>query len=238
MIEKSVWIGFDPREAGAFAVARASAAANAGDDIEINGLVLEELRALGIYSRPTSRRDGRIWDDISEAPCATEFSISRFLVPQMAADGLALFMDADVLVRSDLGELFDLAAEDSSKAVWVVKHDFAPPEGVKMDGQIQTVYARKNWSSVMLFNLDHPANKRLTVDMVNTLPGRDLHRFCWLKDEEIGELDPAWNWLVGHSDISIDPKIVHFTDGVPFMPGYETCDYADEFRLVLSAWAA
>jgi hypothetical protein len=49
----------------------------------------------------------------------------------------------------------------------------------------------------MLFNCDHPSNKKLTVEMINTLPGRDLHRFCWLEDDEIGELDPGWNWLVG-----------------------------------------
>jgi hypothetical protein len=29
-----------------------------------------------------------------------------------------------------------------------------------MDGQAQTRYARKNWSSVMVFNCDHPANER------------------------------------------------------------------------------
>jgi lipopolysaccharide biosynthesis glycosyltransferase len=159
---------------------------------------------------------------------ATEFAVSRFLVPHLARGGLALFMDCDMLIRCDISELFDLV--DKSKAVTVVKHKFDPPEGVKMDGQLQLRYARKNWSSVMVFNCDHEANKELTVDLVNKLPGRDLHRFCWLDDDEIGEVGPEWNWLAGHSDPAIDPKIVHFTDGIPTMPGYEDCAYADEWR--------
>jgi hypothetical protein len=107
-----------------------------------------------------------------------------------------------------------------------------------MDGQIQTAYARKNWSSVCVFNCDHPANRALTVDLVNTLPGRDLHRFCWLADNEIGALDPKWNWLAGHSDAAIDPAIVHFTDGVPSMPGYEDAPFADEWFAHLKQRAA
>jgi hypothetical protein len=81
----------------------------------------------------------------------------------------------------------------------VVKHDHQPTEHWKMDGQFQTRYHRKNWSSVCLFNCDHPANKALTVDLVNSAPGRDLHAFSWLADDLIGELPPEWNWLVGHS---------------------------------------
>jgi hypothetical protein len=107
-----------------------------------------------------------------------------------------------------------------------------------MDGQAQTRYARKNWSSVILWNVDHPANKALTIELVNSVPGRDLHRFCWLEDDLIGELHPKWNWLVGHSDPEIDPAIVHFTDGIPTMQGYEDSEYADEWRAELERWAA
>jgi hypothetical protein len=117
-----------------------------------------------------------------------------------------------------------------------VKHDHQPQSGMKMDGQIQTSYARKNWSSVCAFNCDHPANKALTFNLVNSVPGRDLHRFCWLKDGEIGELPAEWNWLVGHSDPAVDPALVHFTDGIPTMPGYEDCAFADEWRRELRRW--
>lgn len=235
-ISPSIWIGYDPRETDAFAVARRSARRRMIMAAPIYGVVLSELREKGLYTRPTSKRDGQLWDDISDAPMATEFACSRFLVPALAKRGWALFMDCDVLVRADLQRLFALA--DPSKAVMVVKHCHEPPEGVKMDGQMQTRYARKNWSSVMLFNVEHAANKALTPEMVNSMPGRDLHRFCWLDDRHVGELPPEWNFLVGHSDPSIDPAIVHFTDGIPSMTGYEDCAYSDEWRAELRAWAA
>ncbi len=197
--------------------------------------MLDDLRARGLYRRPTSHRDGRLWDDISGAPCATEFSISRFLVPHLAGSGWALFMDCDMLVRADLFKL--IAQADDDRAVMVVKHNYDPPEGVKMDGQAQLRYARKNWSSVVLWNVGHPANAKLTIDMVNTVPGRDLHRFFWLDDEQIGELDASWNWLAGHSSTDIDPAIVHFTEGLPNMTGYEDSEFADEWWAELAGWA-
>jgi lipopolysaccharide biosynthesis glycosyltransferase len=147
-------------------------------------------------------------------------------------------MDCDVLVRTNLFRLFEYAQTQTKYAVLCVKHHHEPPAGVKMDGQEQTRYARKNWSSVMLFNLAHHANKELTPELVNTLPGRDLHRFCWLADDEIGELGPEWNYLVRHTKADVDPKIVHFTDGYPLMAGYENDAFADEWRAELRAEAA
>lgn len=234
-MRRSIWIGYDPREADAFDVAHRTAKAFA-PEIPINAVDLADLRRRGLYWRPTRRVDGRLWDDISDAPMSTEFAVSRFLVPMLAGEGQALFMDADVMVRAPLAELFD--SVDPAKAVSVVQHRFDPPEGVKMDGQIQTRYARKNWSSVMIVNCDHPANRLLTAEAVNALPGRDLHRFCWIEDQDIGALDPKWNWLAGHSDSAIVPAIVHFTDGVPSMPGYERAPYADEWFAHLGARAA
>jgi lipopolysaccharide biosynthesis glycosyltransferase len=233
----SIWIGFDPREAAAFAVARLTAERMRALPCPVNSIVLDDMRARGLYSRPTSRKDGRLWDDISDAPMSTEFAISRFLTPILAKEGHALFMDADMLVRAPLAPLFDYARAHPEFAVLCVKHNFAPPEGLKMDGQIQTAYARKNWSSVMVFNVDHPGNKRLTVDLINTVPGRDLHRLCWLADHEIGTLPAEWNYLVGHSHIDEEPKIVHFTDGIPSMAGYENVEFANEWRTALHDWA-
>lgn len=236
MKKLSIWIGYDPREAAAFAVARASIKRHATIPVPIHGLVLDDLRAKGLYTRPHERRGCQLWDVISDAPCATEFSNSRFLVPHLAGSGWALFMDCDMLVRGNIRELFDLC--DPEKAVMVVKHNHQPPEGVKMDGQMQTRYARKNWSSVIAFNCDHPANKAMTLEMVNVLPGRDLHRFCWLPDDLIGALPVEWNWLAGHSDPAVDPKIVHHTEGSPCLPGYEDAPFADEWRAELARWAA
>lgn len=232
-MKRSVYIGWDPREADAYTVARSTARRNVIHTTAVRGIVLDDMRERGLYERPTSAKDGRLWDDISEAPMSTEFAISRFLTPILAGSGAALFMDADMLIRASLEPLFQLVKQDPSKAVWCVKHDHKPSRKTKMDGQEQTRYARKNWSSVMLFNVDHPSNAKLTVEMINTVPGRDLHAFCWLDDDEIGEVPAAWNFLVGHTEVDVDPGIVHFTDGIPSMPGYEDCAFADEWRAAL-----
>jgi hypothetical protein len=236
-MERSIWLGYDPRETEAFEIARRSIRAHAFA-CPISPLDLPELRRFGLYTRPTSRRDGVLWDDISEAPMSTEFAISRFLTPIMAGSGLALFMDCDVFARHSIDPLFAQCEADPSKAVWVVKHDYTPKNGTKMDGQIQTQYARKNWSSVMVFNCAHPSNAKLTVDMINGVPGRDLHRFCWLDDAEIGELHPKWNFLVGITDERIDPVLVHHTNGTPAMDGYEDAPFADEWRYWRRKWLA
>ncbi len=235
---RSIYIGFDPREADAFAVARESIRRRLNVPIPIHGIVLDELRKRGLYYRPTQRPNGKLWDEISEASMSTEFAIARFLTPILAKEGWALFVDGDVLARANVEELFRLAEAQVDKAVVCVKHRFDPPPGVKMDGQEQTRYARKNWSSVMLFNIQHPANKALTVELINSVPGRDLHRFCWLSESEIGEIGVEWNWLAAYSSPSVKPKIVHFTEGTPAMRGYEDQPYADEWRNELARWAA
>jgi len=246
-VKQVICIGYEPREEEAYRVAFASATHYAPEGTLVTGVHLQELRACGLYTRRTETRDGRLWDVISEAPMSTEFAISRFLSMEVAdlhlkkADlkwdfyttNWVMFMDCDMLVRKPLAPLFDLARtpENSKKAVLCVKHQYNPPPGIKMDGQLQTQYARKNWSSVMLLNYEHPSNIHdLTVELVNTVPGRDLHRFCWLKDEDIGALPIEYNWLVGHSPNDVDPTIVHFTEGAPCMPGYENVPYADEWR--------
>jgi lipopolysaccharide biosynthesis glycosyltransferase len=177
-----------------------------------------------------------MWDVISDAPMSTQHANARFLVPHLAVTGWALFMDGDVLVRGNLARIFDDL--DPSKAIYCVKHAHMPPAGVKMDGQEQTRYVRKNWSSVVIWNCEHASNRALSVDAVNSLAGRDLHRFVWLEDEEIGELDPKWNWLVRQSPAFEAPQIVHFTEGTPDMPGYADDPYADEWRQELARWAA
>lgn len=239
-LNRSIFIGWDPREAAAYAVARASVQRHLSREIPVNGLVLDDLIERGLYARPMTRPQvGNrqiMWDVISDAPMSTEHACARFLTPHLAKTGWALFMDGDMLCRSDLNELFDNL--DPSKAVYCVKHRHEPEPGVKMDDQIQTRYARKNWSSVIVFQCEHPANKALTMDLINKAPGRDLHRLCWLEDADIGELGPEWNYLVGHTPPNVDPKLVHFTLGTPDMPGYEDQPYVETWREELRRWAA
>jgi len=246
-MRRLVFIGYDPREQDAYLVAYKSMR-HFSPFHDAHPIVLNTLQRDGLYRRPTENRDGQRWDVISDAPMSTEFAISRFLVPHLSGNkGWALFVDCDVMFRASADELFDLA--DDRYAVMCVKHTHTPsdpsimaavdsgamPPETKMDGQAQTYYARKNWSSVMLWNLAHPSIQHgLTPDMVNTLPGRDLHRMCWLKDEEIGALPKSWNHLVGVDPPDPKAKIVHHTLGVPSMPGYEDSEFADQWRGWLS----
>lgn len=226
----AVWIGYDPREQDALEVAAQSLRAHSNFD-SVFTVDLGLLVSKGLYQRPTSRDEGgRLFDKISDAPMSTEFAISRFFVPHLARSGgfdWAVFMDCDVMLRAPVEELFALA--DPTKAIQVVKHDHRPTEAVKMDGQTQTSYPRKNWSSVMLWNLRHPANSTLTIAKLNTWAGRALHGFQWLDDQFVGELPPEWNHLVGVEPENPDAKLVHFTLGIPSMEGYGRCEHALEW---------
>ncbi|HEY9503581.1 MAG TPA: hypothetical protein VIR01_18225, partial [Pyrinomonadaceae bacterium] len=186
-----VYIGYDQRESEAYDVAVDSLLRHASRPVSITKLDIRLLEKHRLMRRPITRKDGRMWDTISCAPQSTEFAASRFLPPLLAQNGLALFTDCDVVFLRDIYDMVR-EIEREAKALYVVKHDYRPTYREKMDGQIQTEYPRKNWSSVMLFDCDHPGNQRLNLDLVNTLPGRDLHRFCWLTDGEIGSLDGGW----------------------------------------------
>ncbi len=93
-----------------------------------------------------------------------------------------------------------------------------------MDNKKQTNYERKNWSSLMLINCEHPDVKDVDLSMVNEESGEYLHQFDWLNDEDIGSLPHSWNWLVnwyrtdkgdGH------PDALHFTEGGPWIADSE-----------------
>ena len=76
-----IYLGWDPREAQAYAVAVRSIRAHTSSPVDIHPIDLSKLQAGGWYQRPMEFRAGRLWDCISDAPCATEFAISRFFVP-------------------------------------------------------------------------------------------------------------------------------------------------------------
>lgn len=234
---RSIYIGWDPNETNNYAVCTHSARMRMTSLIPMHGVVLRNLRQRNMYTRPTEIRDGKLWDPISEAPMSTEFAISRFLVPHIQKSGWALFADCDTMFRVSPNWIFDHV--DDSKAVICVKHNHVPTEDVKKSGAIQTRYNRKNWSSVMLFNCDHPSNRRLTLDLVNELPGRDLHAFCWLDDSEIGDLPPEWNYLVGVTQLASgqEPNLVHWTNGSPNILPPEKAEYHQDYHYLLNLWA-
>ena len=160
---------------------------------------------------------------------SNEFSFSRFYVPYLCGyKGHAIFMDLDMLLRSDINELWKL--RDNRKSVQVVKHDYTPKTRVKYLGAIQYPYPRKNWSSVMLFNCEHDHCKRLTPKYVNEADALSLHRFHWTHEDYIGSLPKSWNHLVGEYDYDEYANNIHWTIGGPWFAEYSNVDYADEWR--------
>lgn len=227
-----VYIGYDLREHEAYEVCRFSIERRASVPVAIKPLKHRELRAAKLFTRPwTVSEEGQFIDQRDGKPFSTEFSHSRFLTPILARqDGAdwALFCDCDFLFVDDVAKLLQIA--DPSKAAMCVQHVHEPPEGVKMDGVLQTRYRRKNWSSFILFNVKHLANARLTPFAVNYQPGSWLHALGWLDDNEIGVLPEGWNHLVGISSGSGLISAIHFTEGLPTMAGYEDVPFAEAWR--------
>jgi hypothetical protein len=209
-----IYIGHDAREQRAWDVCARSIQAHASAPVSIHPI---SRHTLGVsYQRATETQHGRLWDVASNAPMATDFSLARFWVPAEAGRaGWALFVDADFLFRADVWQL--AAAADPACALQVVKHQHEPAEHLKMDNQIQTRYPRKNQSSCMLFNLSHAAHRRLDEHALNRQPGLWLHQFGWLRDDEIGDLDPLWNVLDGQPRPLQFTKAYHYTRGTPDM---------------------
>jgi hypothetical protein len=187
-------------------------------EIEPEFLRADKLMSHGLLTRNSDHRGGQDYDLVSNAATSTRFAISRFLTPILCQGGFALFVDADVIFMRDPRQM--LSEVSPAKAVSVVKHKYTPTEQFKMVNQKQQPYAKKLWSSVMLFNTDHEANQRLTLWDVNHRRGLWLHQFGWLHDEEIGALDPVWNTLIGVNDIPASPGILHWTLGGPFTEGW------------------
>lgn len=211
-----VYVGWDSREEEAYQVCRFSLTRRTSSPVRVIGLRQPSLRERKVYWRDEDPR------------ASTEFCYTRFLVPALADyKGWAMFCDCDFLWLADVTKLWDLI--DDRYAIMCVKHDHRPTEHTKMDGCEQSVYPRKNWSSLMLLNCAHPAMRTLTTDVVNQESGAFLHRFQWLPDELIGELPESWNWLEGWSMKPGQgaPEVVHFTRGGPWFENWQNVDYGE-----------
>jgi len=141
-----------------------------------------------------------------------------------------------MMLRVDIAQLLNVIEEQPGKAVYVVKHDYTPSETVKYLGNVQYVYPRKNWSSFVLWNCEHPKNIAVTPEFFNNASGLELHRFTWLDDDDIGILDVRWNWLVGdYIDPPADVKNVHWTNGGPYFKEYSDVDFSNDWFACLEA---
>ncbi len=208
-----VFIGYDPKETVAFTVLSHSIHRHSSVPVSITPIMLSQLD--GVFKRERNPLQ------------STEFSFSRFLAPWLCNyEGWAVFMDCDMIVRDDIAKLW--ALRDDRYAVLCVQHDYEPAETEKFLGQVQTKYAKKNWSSVMLFN--NAKCRALTPGYVNTATGLELHQFKWLEsDSLIGKLPPRWNHLVGEYAPNPDAALVHYTIGGPYFDEYRDCDFSAEW---------
>lgn len=221
---KKVFVGYDSREDIAYRVCEYSIYKHA-PGVEVIPLKQEDLRREGIYQRDI--------DPLS----STEFTFTRFLVPYLSNyTGWAVFCDCDFVWDGSIDELF--AKADKKYAVMVVKHDHKPTNTIKMDGKQQTQYPRKNWSSMILWNCEHPSNAKINPDLINTSTGQFLHRFEWLSDDEIGKLDVKYNFLVGWNDPkTVTPIAYHYTEGGPWFSEYSKCEFSDLWVKYLMEYA-
>lgn len=205
-----VFIGFDPNETVAFHVACHSIIRHASVPVSITPLMLPQL--------PMTRT--------RDAKQSTEFSFSRFLVPYLCNyEGEAIFADCDVLLRADISTM----KGTPGAAVSVVQHEYAPRPEDKFLGQKQTIYQKKNWSSVMLFN--NSMCRNLTPQYVNKATGLELHQFKWIDEDQIGRLDNSWNCLIGEINqcTMAAAKLWHYTRGTPCFKAYAECPGASEW---------
>lgn len=203
---RRIFIGYDPSQHVSYEVLRHSLERHTSEPLRIEPIDAEKLTD---FARPV--------DPLASTP----FTYTRFLVPHlMGYEGIALFMDSDMLALGDVSELFHLPME--GLALRVRQHDYRPADTVKMGGKTQTQYPRKNWSSLMLMNCGEL--RAWTKEAVETQSGAWLHRFEAVPDEQIGDLSPEWNML---DHMTGPTKLLHYTSGGPWLEGCEEADHAD-----------
>lgn len=184
-----VFVGIDPRQPLAYNVLQSSLHRKSEGRVQVEPLIL--------YKLPVKRRG------------LTEFTFSRFLVPWLCDyQGVAIFMDADVVVTGDIAEL--AAEADGISAVQVMQEQ-----------------AKYEWASVMLFNC---ANcEILTPEFIDD----ESHNPLALDWGTVGKFSSEWNHCVGYAEPKA-AKLYHYTQGLPCwhesrgLP--EDCFWDDEFK--------
>lgn len=165
-----IFIGYDPRQPVAYNTLQHSIARHSSKPVAITPLILNQL--------PIKRRG------------LTEFTFSRFLVPWLCEfKGTAVFMDADMVVKGDIAELFEQA---SMAAVSVMKEQM-----------------EFEWPSVMLFNCG--SCLRLTPEFIDNEKNNPFD-MSWAPS--VGTFSPEWNHCVGYMDPK-KAKLYHYTQGLP-----------------------
>jgi lipopolysaccharide biosynthesis glycosyltransferase len=225
-----IFIGYDSKQHAASCVAEYSLRKHSPHlDLDITHLKKQDLIDSGDYFR------------IDGDPSSTEFTYTRFLVPHLCNyQGHAMFIDSDFLFTTNVQRLWNLVLNDFGKAdraAYCVKHsEYTPKKDTKFYGKPQITFPKKNWSSLIIFNNEHPQCRQLTPMTVANQTPQWLHRFSWIEDHDtqLGNLPMMWNWLVGeYNELIPPPFALHYTNGGPFNEVYGQ-DYEqlwlDEFQ--------
>ena len=184
MVPLRVFIGVDKRQPLGYTVCQSSIARNASVPVAITPLLIDQL--------PITRRG------------LTDFTFTRFLVPYLCGyEGVGVFLDADIIVRCDIAELFSLADEHHSVQVSRGPHRF-------------------EWPAVMLFNADRCRD--LTPEYIET---GEPFSFDW---GTVGDIPPEYHHIVGYDAPRRDAKVVHYTAGVPEFQEVGACEHASEWH--------
>ena len=206
----TIVVGFDQREAIAYHTFCQSIIEKSSIPIQFIPLAINSL-----YFYNETHNDG-----------TNNFIYSRFLTPYLCDfKGFAIYADGDMIFNANISELADLF--DTSKAVQLVKHNYKTKRSIKYFGNDNKNYHRKNWSSMVIFNCQHPANSVLTPEFIQNHSGSFLHRFQWLKDDEIGALDSTWNYLAIEYKPRKDAKLIHYTLGTPCLVDFKEAEMSD-----------
>lgn len=168
----------------------------------------------------------------------TNFSFARFAIPELKHyEGRGIYLDADMLVFRDIGELWDIPFEGAA----IVIQEEIPEHAVKHD-KAGAPAKRVKQCSVMLVDC---AKARWDVrDIVGGLDGRYtyeqlMYELCILPEEAVRYAVPfAWNSLE-HYDAST--RLIHYTD-MDTQPWASTENrlghlWLDELRLMLTTGA-
>ena len=139
----------------------------------------------------------------------TNFSFARFAIPELAGyAGKALYLDADMLVFRDIGELWDIPLEGRSVAI----QEGVPDHAISHE-KAGAPKARVKQCSVMLIDC-----ARTAWDVHRIVAGLDggytyeelMHQLCILPESEVAYSVPfAWNSLE-HFDAQT--RLIHYTD--------------------------
>ena len=206
-------VGFDPREAVAYHTFTQSVIAKSSLPTRFLPL---NVGSLSNYQE--LHKDG-----------SNDFIYSRFLVPYlMDFEGWAIYADGDMVCLEDIRKLWDL--RDEKYAIQVVKHNYKTKMKNKYWGNKNEDYPRKNWSSLILWNCNHSSHKILTPEFVEKQTGAFLHRFSWIKDEEIGQLKKEWNWLAMEYEEKENINLIHYTIGTPCFKEYENTSLSSHWK--------